>query len=139
MRALIPAAGIGTRLRPQTHSKPKALIQVAGKPVLGHIIEEYIDTPIKEIVMIVGYKSELIEQYLLDNYSKKFKFKNNKSRIIFLRNHNLPSKKMHTWTSTSVQFRTSFLMVYLHIEQARFHDNNCIEPTFYLQKSIRFL
>ncbi len=74
MRAFIPTAGIGTRLRPQTYSKPKALVQVAGKPVLGHILDPYVKTPIKEIVMIVGYKQDQIEEYLNRNYANRFKF-----------------------------------------------------------------
>ena len=40
MRAIIPVAGIGTRLRPHTHTIPKALVPVAGKPIVGHILEE---------------------------------------------------------------------------------------------------
>jgi glucose-1-phosphate thymidylyltransferase len=39
VKALIPVAGVGTRLRPHTHTVPKALLNVAGKPILGHIID----------------------------------------------------------------------------------------------------
>ncbi len=35
MKVIMPAAGAGTRLRPHTHPTPKALVQVAGKPILG--------------------------------------------------------------------------------------------------------
>ncbi|MDP2807941.1 MAG: sugar phosphate nucleotidyltransferase, partial [bacterium] len=38
MKAIIPVAGAGTRLRPHTHSTPKVLIPVAGKPIIGHIL-----------------------------------------------------------------------------------------------------
>ena len=37
--AIVPAAGVGTRLRPHTHTVPKALINVAGRPILAHILD----------------------------------------------------------------------------------------------------
>ena len=40
MKAVIPAAGIGTRLRPHTLNKPKALLPVAGRPILAHIVDD---------------------------------------------------------------------------------------------------
>lgn len=40
MKALIPVAGIGSRLRPHTHTQPKSLIPVAGKPILAHIVDK---------------------------------------------------------------------------------------------------
>ena len=40
MRAIVPVAGQGTRLRPHTHTAPKVLLHVAGKPLLGHILDE---------------------------------------------------------------------------------------------------
>ena len=39
MKAIIPAAGIGTRLRPHTYTLPKALLYVAGKPIISHIVD----------------------------------------------------------------------------------------------------
>ncbi|HPP40439.1 MAG TPA: 2-C-methyl-D-erythritol 4-phosphate cytidylyltransferase, partial [Candidatus Kapabacteria bacterium] len=39
MRAVIPVAGVGTRLRPHTYSQPKVLLNVAGKPILAHILD----------------------------------------------------------------------------------------------------
>lgn len=40
LKAIIPVAGMGMRLRPHTHTTPKALMHVAGKPILAHIIDE---------------------------------------------------------------------------------------------------
>ncbi len=64
IQALIPAAGVGTRLRPQTHNKPKALVSVGGKPIISHIIEAVISHGIKDIVIIIGYFGEKIKQYV---------------------------------------------------------------------------
>ena len=59
MRIIIPMAGYGTRLRPHTWSKPKPLVSVAGKPVLGHVLDMFADVPdVDEIIFNVGYLGE---------------------------------------------------------------------------------
>jgi glucose-1-phosphate thymidylyltransferase len=68
MKAIIPVAGIGKRLRPHTLNIPKALLNVAGKPILGHIIDGLLDMGVTELVPIIGYKGELIREYLLAAY-----------------------------------------------------------------------
>ena len=64
MRALIPVAGVGTRLRPHTYSLPKVLLNVGGKPIVGHIVDKLYDIGIKEISVVVGYMGEMVEEYL---------------------------------------------------------------------------
>ena len=68
MKAIIPAAGIGTRLRPHTYTLPKALLYVAGKPIIAHILDDVVALAPSSIVLIVGYKGELIEQYVRKHY-----------------------------------------------------------------------
>lgn len=69
MRVVIPMAGYGTRLRPHTWSKPKPLITVADKPVLGHVLDTFAHLPqIDEVVFIVGYLGEQIEAYVSRAY-----------------------------------------------------------------------
>jgi glucose-1-phosphate thymidylyltransferase len=68
MKAIIPVAGIGKRLRPHTLNIPKALLNVAGKPILGHIIDSLIDMGVTELIPIVGYKGDLIREYLTEAY-----------------------------------------------------------------------
>lgn len=68
MKAVIPVAGIGKRLRPQTITMPKALLNVAGKPILGHILDSLITMGVTELIPIIGYKGELIRDYIRDNY-----------------------------------------------------------------------
>ncbi len=70
MKAIIPVAGIGSRLRPHTHTQPKALIPVAGKPILGHIVDGLIHEGIDEIVFIIGYLGDKIESYITQSYPK---------------------------------------------------------------------
>lgn len=68
MKAIILLAGLGTRLRPHTYSKPKPLLNVAGKTVLGHILEGMSEIRFEEIIFIVGYLGDQIEQYVKDEY-----------------------------------------------------------------------
>jgi glucose-1-phosphate thymidylyltransferase len=68
MKAVIPVAGVGTRLRPHTHTQPKALIPVAGKPILAHILDSLIDAGFTDFVFIIGYLGEKIQSYVEDNY-----------------------------------------------------------------------
>ena len=69
MKIIIPMAGYGTRLRPHTWSKPKPLVSVAGKTVLGHVLDMFADVPdIDEIIFIVGYLGEQAETFMAENY-----------------------------------------------------------------------
>ena len=52
--AVIPVAGAGTRLRPHTHTVPKALLEVAGKPILAHILDQVAETGPERVVLVVG-------------------------------------------------------------------------------------
>ena len=68
MKAIVPAAGIGKRLRPHTLTTPKALFNVAGRPIIGHILDFLIKAGIDEIVVVVGYESSQVERYLHEQY-----------------------------------------------------------------------
>jgi glucose-1-phosphate thymidylyltransferase len=74
MRALIPVAGVGTRLRPHTYSLPKVLLNVGGKPIVGHIVDKLRDIGITEISVVVGYMGEMVEAYLKSNFKADFRF-----------------------------------------------------------------
>ena len=51
---VIPVAGAGTRLKPHTLTTPKALLAVAGKPILGHILDQVAAIPVERVVLVVG-------------------------------------------------------------------------------------
>ncbi|MBL7815819.1 MAG: NTP transferase domain-containing protein [Saprospiraceae bacterium] len=68
MKALIPVAGAGLRLRPHTYTQPKPLIPVAGKPILAHIIDELIAANFKEFVFVIGYLGEKVKDFVEHNY-----------------------------------------------------------------------
>ena len=68
MKALIPVAGAGTRLRPHTYTQPKPLIPVAGKPILAHILDELIEAGFTEFVFVIGYLGEKVRNFVQQNY-----------------------------------------------------------------------
>ena len=70
MRAVIPAAGFGTRLKPHTYSLPKVLLNVGGKPILGHIVDKIISENITRATFIIGYMGEKIIEYIKKNYKQ---------------------------------------------------------------------
>jgi len=73
MKAIIPAAGQGTRLYPQTHTKPKGMVRLAGKPILGHILQNISETEINEVVVVVGgTMREQIIKYATTAFSDQF-------------------------------------------------------------------
>ncbi len=74
MHAIIPVAGIGTRLRPFTHTLPKVLVNVAGKPILGHILDALIEQGVTSATIITGYKGDLVESYVRTAYSLNVTF-----------------------------------------------------------------
>ncbi len=68
MKAIIPVAGAGTRLRPFTYTQPKALIPVAGKPILSYIIDELLEANTSEFIFIVGYLGDKIQDFVSEKY-----------------------------------------------------------------------
>ena len=69
MKAVILAAGEGKRLRPFTETMPKVMLSVGNKPILEHIFDSLKNTGIGEVIIVVGYKKEVIMEYF-KNYKK---------------------------------------------------------------------
>lgn len=75
MKAVIPAAGRGTRLYPHTHTKPKAMVRIAGQPILGHIISGFRSAPVEEIVIVIGGPmQDQISEYAVSTFGDEFEF-----------------------------------------------------------------
>src|SRR6266550_2349984 len=68
MKAIIPVAGAGTKLRPHTYTQPKALIPLAGKTILSIIINQLKDAGINDFIFIVGYLGEKRQDYVKAKY-----------------------------------------------------------------------
>ena len=63
MKIVIPAAGQGIRLRPHTHTLPKVMLPVAGRPIIGHILADVARLDPQEVRLVVGYRGDTIERY----------------------------------------------------------------------------
>lgn len=68
MKAIIPVAGAGTKLRPHTYTQPKALIPLAGKTILGIIVDQLVDAGVREFIFIVGYLGDKIQDFVEEKY-----------------------------------------------------------------------
>jgi glucose-1-phosphate thymidylyltransferase len=79
-KAIVPVAGVGTRLRPHTHTVPKALMNVAGKPILAHILDQLPELGIREVVMVVGYMGNRIREFVKANYKLKVTYVEQRER-----------------------------------------------------------
>ena len=75
MKALILAAGESTRMRPLTAHIPKPLLLVAGKPFLEHTLKNLKKAGIKDIVILIGWHSDRIQEYF--SHGKKMGVKMN--------------------------------------------------------------
>jgi len=64
MQAVILAAGEGSRLRPLTRSKPKAMLPVANRPIIDYVIDALLENGIRDIVVVVGYRKEDVIRHL---------------------------------------------------------------------------
>jgi glucose-1-phosphate cytidylyltransferase len=69
MKAVILAGGFGTRLSEETLMRPKPMVEIGGKPILWHIMKIYAFHGVKEFVIAVGYKGEMIKEYFLNFYA----------------------------------------------------------------------
>jgi glucose-1-phosphate thymidylyltransferase len=74
MKVVIPMAGYGKRLRPLTYSRPKPLINIAGQPMLKHVIDSLQCIDINEYIFIVGYLGDQIEEYVRNECNVKASF-----------------------------------------------------------------
>jgi glucose-1-phosphate thymidylyltransferase len=68
MKAIIPVAGAGTKLRPHTYTQPKALIPLAGKTILSIIVDQLKEAGVTDFIFIIGYLGEKIKDYVQTNY-----------------------------------------------------------------------
>ena len=79
-QAIIPLAGLGTRLLPLTSVIPKELLPINGKPGLEYILDECVKSGIKEIIFVISKKMQIIKKYFYNDkfFEKLIKNKNNK-------------------------------------------------------------
>ncbi|MDO8451923.1 MAG: sugar phosphate nucleotidyltransferase, partial [bacterium] len=62
-KAVIPAAGFGTRFLPQTKAMPKEMLPIVDKPVIQYVVEELVASGITDIVIVTGWHKRSIEDH----------------------------------------------------------------------------
>lgn len=72
MKAVIPAAGLGTRLLPATKSQPKEMLPVYYKPTIHYAVEEAVNSGIDDILIITGRNKRSIEDYFDKSYELEY-------------------------------------------------------------------
>jgi glucose-1-phosphate thymidylyltransferase len=63
MKVVIPLAGLGKRMRPHTHSKAKPMVRLAGRPILGHLLDWVVDDRVDEVILIISPHQTDVEAY----------------------------------------------------------------------------
>jgi glucose-1-phosphate cytidylyltransferase len=66
MKAVILAGGLGTRLSEETDLRPKPMVEIGGRPILWHIMKHLAHYDVREFVIALGYKGEMIKRYFAD-------------------------------------------------------------------------
>ena len=74
MDVILPVAGLGSRLRPLTWSRPKPLLGLAGKPILEHVLDEVMPLQPEKLVFITGYLGNQVETWARANYDMPLAF-----------------------------------------------------------------
>ena len=70
-KAIILAAGRGTRMKSLTDDCPKPMLRVDGRPLLAHVIERMEEAGVREVLVITGYRAELVEEYFAQHPSAR--------------------------------------------------------------------
>ncbi len=111
-KVIILAGGMGTRLGAFTQYSPKPMIKIGSKPILIHIMNIFITFGVKQFYIALGYKSEVIINYFLNNYKyKKIEFKKNIKKIII--NNNIEVNLIYTGKNSMTGGRILKLKNYL--------------------------
>jgi len=70
MKVVILAGGLGTRLSEETELKPKPMVEIAGRPILWHIMKIYSHYGFNDFIILSGYKSHIIKDYFINYYNR---------------------------------------------------------------------
>lgn len=66
MKAVILCGGLGTRMREETEYRPKPMVEIGGRPILWHILKFYAQFDVRDFVLCLGYKGQMIKDYFLN-------------------------------------------------------------------------
>lgn len=120
MKVVILAGGIGTRLMEETTSRPKPMVEIAGKPILWHIMKIYESQGFNEFVICLGYKGHMIKEYFLNYYlynsDVTIELENNKVDVHFSNTEKFKVSLIDTGLNTNTAGRIKKIKPYLNNE-----------------------
>ncbi len=96
MKVIILCGGMGTRLKEETVFKPKAMVEVGGKPILWHIMKTYAHYGFNEFILALGYKKNYIKEYFINQklFSSDFLLSTKDNKTKFYSNDNSDNFKI---------------------------------------------
>ncbi|MEP7195885.1 MAG: glucose-1-phosphate cytidylyltransferase [Saprospiraceae bacterium] len=120
MKVVILAGGIGTRLMEETGSRPKPMVEIAGKPILWHIMKIYEAQGYNEFVICLGYKAHMIKEYFLNYYlynsDVTIELESNKLDVHFSNTETFKVSLIDTGLNTNTAGRIKRIRSYLNNE-----------------------
>lgn len=120
MKTVIFAGGIGTRISEESVLKPKPMIEIAGKPILWHIMKIYAAQGFNDFVVCLGYKGYMIKEYFLNyflyNSDLTVKLGNNKVDIHYVNSENFNVTLVDTGLNTNTAGRLQQVQKYVGSE-----------------------
>ena len=113
MKVALLAGGFGTRICEESQFKPKPMVEIGGKPILWHIMKEYLWYGFNDFIICAGYKQQVIKKwfadYYLNNSDVEFDFTNGRKEMRVLESHCEPWKVtvvdtgLHTMTGGRIR------------------------------------
>ena len=96
MKVVLLAGGLGTRISEESQYKPKPMIEIGGKPILWHIMKEYLYYGYDEFIICAGYKQHVIKEWFADYYMNNcditFDFSSGENSVVVHKQHCEPWK-----------------------------------------------
>jgi glucose-1-phosphate cytidylyltransferase len=90
MKVVVLCGGLGTRLREETEFRPKPMVEIGGRPILWHIMKMYAHYGLREFILCLGYRGNMIKDYFLNYEAMNSDFKiclGRKSHVEFMGTH----------------------------------------------------
>lgn len=120
MKVVILAGGIGTRLMEETTARPKPMVEIAGKPILWHIMKIYEAQGFNEFIICLGYKAHMIKEYFLNYYlynsDVTIELENNNVDVHFTNTETFKVSLIDTGLNTNTAGRIKKVEQYLNNE-----------------------
>jgi glucose-1-phosphate cytidylyltransferase len=127
VKTVILAGGLGTRLSEETSTRPKPMVTVGGKPILWHLMKSYADQGYSDFVVALGYRADVIKEYLLNlrSLSSSFTVDTSTGRVSLISN-----TAEEEWSVTALETGESCETGGRVLQSGRFIDEETFMVTY---------